>query len=64
MVLYQATLPLLSKSADPKFIVLGSRAGVLGIVKQGSAGYGQSKAGVHFLVSCHVYHLAKMSAAV
>lgn len=51
MVLYQATLPLLGASPNPKFIVLGSRSGVMGIEKRGSAGYGQSKAGVHFLVS-------------
>jgi len=49
-MLYQATLPLLSKGG--KFVVVGSRAGVLSIPKVVPAGaYGQSKAAVHFLVS-------------
>jgi len=49
-MLYQATLPLLPKGG--KFVVVGSRAGVLSIPKVVPAGaYGQSKAAVHFLVS-------------
>jgi NAD(P)-dependent dehydrogenase (short-subunit alcohol dehydrogenase family) len=48
-MLYQATLPLLPKGG--KFVVVGSRAGVLSIPKVVPAGaYGQSKAAVHFLV--------------
>ena len=49
-MLYQATLPLFPKGG--KFVVVGSRAGVLSIPKVVPAGaYGQSKAAVHFLVS-------------
>jgi NAD(P)-dependent dehydrogenase (short-subunit alcohol dehydrogenase family) len=40
------------KGGKGKFVVLGSRAGVLGMPKVVAAGaYGQSKAAVHFLVS-------------
>lgn len=49
-MLYQAAVPLMPKGG--KFIVVGSRAGVLGMPKTVAAGaYGQSKAAVHFLVS-------------
>jgi len=48
-LLYQATLPLLVKGS--KFVIVGSRAGVLGVPRGGgSPSYGQSKAGVHYLM--------------
>lgn len=48
-MLYQATVPLIPKGG--KFVVVGSRAGVMSIPKTVAAGaYGQSKAAAHFLV--------------
>lgn len=50
--LYQATLPLLKKAANPKWVTMGSSAGCIGELPPiyiPNAVYGPSKAAVHWL---------------
>ena len=53
LVLYQAALPLLENSRNPKFVALGSPLGSIGGMEQcpfPMGGYGASKAILHYLM--------------
>jgi norsolorinic acid ketoreductase len=53
LILFQAALPLLKKSALPKFVVISTIAGVIGLPQfpMPLSGYGSSKAALNFIVS-------------
>ena len=58
LILFQATLPLLTAAPDPKFMVTSSSVGSIGDILQApSLAYGCSKAAVNYLVrKVHVEH--------
>ncbi|KAM0803843.1 putative aflatoxin biosynthesis ketoreductase nor-1 [Usnea florida] len=53
LVLFQAVLPLLQKSSQPKFVVMGSAMGSIGGMEKRPfpmSAYGVSKAALHYLI--------------
>ncbi|TVY43673.1 Norsolorinic acid ketoreductase [Lachnellula subtilissima] len=68
LFLFQATLPLLQKSSQPKFVVLGSQAGSIGAMEKAPApmaAYGSSKAMAHYFVrKIHFEHKDIISFAI
>ncbi|TVY28474.1 Norsolorinic acid ketoreductase [Lachnellula hyalina] len=68
LFLFQATLPLLQKSSQPKFVVLGSQAGSISAMEKAPApmaAYGSSKAMAHYFVrKIHFEHNDIISFAV